>query len=531
MYKKIISILITMAVLIAMCGCENGVGFGKNNKDESVHETSKNVNFAVSDIVTMNPACSMDEDTYYLSRLLYQSLFVLDDTFTPVADLAASHKISKSGKSVEIKLKSGARFSDGEKVTSEDVKFSIEAYQKGGKYCRYASCVDGIRNVKTDGASNVKIVFEEGEGSLAKLTFPILPSHKYDLSQMSDRKASFKPVGSGPYKMTSRTDKGFILKPNSKYDGTVPENQLNFTYYDGKAEIMNLLSGNLVSFTIRTELDRQTEIGNCSLRNGEFTSNVLVAIGFNCNKSYLSSEKVRQAICLAVDSDDILQKSYYAGGILTDSVYCPGYLGMNNNGDLYPFDIKKARDVLSSAGWKDQNKDGYLEPGKKPVKMVLLTEDRTELKKSAKFICADLEELGIECETKAVSEKAFKKALKKGEFDLYIGEITFSPAYDVSDLIGGNLDYTGLEDRKLEKAVREASRCMEPEEMLKKAEEIRSIMKETVSIYPMFYKTYSYVISDELSGEVHPTSYDIYNGCCEWQSEYVIEQPVEDKEE
>lgn len=531
MFKRLLATVLTLCVIFAMCGCGSVKDLIEGDQDEELYETSKNVNLAMAEIKTINPVLSQDEDSYYINRLIYQSLFRLDQNLVPQNDLVTSYDISKTGKSVVLKLDSAARFSDGEKVTSGDVRFSIEAYQAAGKKCKYNYEVKDIKRVETDGSSKIKIVFESEGGSLAKLTFPILPSHIYDVSDITDSSSSFRPVGSGPYKVSSYEKNDHLtLKPNKEYAGEIPENVLKFTTYKKKAEVINLLEGNIVSYTTSDAIDRQKEISSNNLRSGEYNSNRLVFVGFNCNKKSLKSEKNRQAICYAIDTAEILQKAFYGSGVLSDSIFYPGYMGMENKGDALKLDKKKSKDILEKEGWKDKNKDGYLEYKGKKVKLRILVGESNPRSKAAKFIVSNLEDIGIECEVKKCRDKDFRKALKNGKFDLYVGEISFGAAYDLTDFIGGSLDYTGYEYSKLENRVSKTAIINEQEDLFKNAESIRDIMNVAVPVYPLLYKTYSYIVSDELQGEVSPVFNDIYRDCSKWSSKYEIQQTEEDKE-
>ena len=77
--KKTIKIIFA-AVLAAACVlvCA-GCGTGTSKTSSGVSYTTKNeVQLAMSSVKTLNPAISTDEDTYHITKLIYDGLYTLD---------------------------------------------------------------------------------------------------------------------------------------------------------------------------------------------------------------------------------------------------------------------------------------------------------------------------------------------------------------------------------------------------------------------------------------------------------------------
>ena len=65
MHKKLISILLILAMLFAFSGCTSVKDIiTGDNSDNATYKKSSTVNFAISNIKTLNPVVSHDEDTY-----------------------------------------------------------------------------------------------------------------------------------------------------------------------------------------------------------------------------------------------------------------------------------------------------------------------------------------------------------------------------------------------------------------------------------------------------------------------------------
>ena len=167
MYKKILYILVSILIAAVSAGCSGNITDIFTGDGDQQYEESKTVNFAVSDIRTLNPVVSRDEDTYFISKLIYQSLFILDDNLAPDGELVSDYKVGSDGKTVTMTLVKDACFSDGEKVQADDVKFSIESYMAAGSKSIYYSKVKGISSVTTDGKYKVKVKFKNLEAKFS----------------------------------------------------------------------------------------------------------------------------------------------------------------------------------------------------------------------------------------------------------------------------------------------------------------------------------------------------------------------------
>lgn len=84
---------------------------GNNEKE---YREVQHLDFPIQAIKTLNPATSQDRDTYYISRLIYDGLFELDDKLVPQNNLASSYVFDKKSDSVLVSLVS-AKFHDGKR--------------------------------------------------------------------------------------------------------------------------------------------------------------------------------------------------------------------------------------------------------------------------------------------------------------------------------------------------------------------------------------------------------------------------------
>ncbi len=121
---------------------------------------------------------------------------------------------------VEIRLRSDLTFSDGEPLTSADVKWTYEQAirlaEKGDIALSYAG-FDRVSRVEAPDDRTVRLIFDEPYALWRDLlTAPILPQHVYEGRNLADSGLNRQPVGSGPFVLEDWTEK-ISLTENRDY--------------------------------------------------------------------------------------------------------------------------------------------------------------------------------------------------------------------------------------------------------------------------------------------------------------------------
>ena len=93
MGKKLISLLVIVVLIAALGGCDGVTLTGGTDKTQ--YRTEEAVTLPMGNVTTLNPIASNDEDTYFISKLIYDSLFVLDGTMTPQKSLAKDYVVDQ----------------------------------------------------------------------------------------------------------------------------------------------------------------------------------------------------------------------------------------------------------------------------------------------------------------------------------------------------------------------------------------------------------------------------------------------------
>ncbi|MFC3061426.1 extracellular solute-binding protein [Paenirhodobacter populi] len=154
---------------------------------------------------------------YVAESLMARSI---DEPFTLYGLLAESIETDDARSWVEFTLRPGARFSDGNPVTVEDVIWSYETLGTQG-HPRYQTAWRKVAKIEQTGPRSLRITFTEPDRELALLMGmrPVLEKAQWQGRDFSADTQTV-PIGSGPYTV-SRIDMGrFIeLKRNPNWWG------------------------------------------------------------------------------------------------------------------------------------------------------------------------------------------------------------------------------------------------------------------------------------------------------------------------
>ena len=531
---KFITIIFALLILLMAGGCSKATSFFDYNKEpQAVFKTINKAYLSINRVKTLNPVISKDKDAYYIGKLLYNSLFSLDDSLLAQNDLAASYTYDTNKKRIIIKIKNGIKWSNGDPLTVNDVKFSIDAYKNASykKLGLYGSQVANIKSVSVNGDDVTINYMNTNDMSIENLTFPIISQKQFkNINEALKQNEKFIPVSSGPYFVDSYNPYAELdLKANTFYLGTKPENTLIFEVVPGNGEVLNMIEPNLLTVAFSENITRDVDFANLNSNIQSYISNEVEWVGFNLNKVPFSNKIIRQAIAGSIDTKGILESAYYGNGVLCDSIYYPGYWGIKNLGSIYKYDKTEAEILFKKAGYSDLNNDGVLEDksGNKFIINILVNNDNKSRIAAANSIKMSLEQIKIQVNIVALDFESYNHSILNGSFDIYIGGSKMDENYDLRNLLkSNNGNPVGYKNKTIDKYLDQLKSGINNEEKVQIYNKLKTILSDEIPYYPLVYKTYGVVTSKAFNGKVNPMFNNIYAGAEKWSYNY--EEPKSD---
>jgi len=154
----------------------------------------------------INPILAMSDADRDMTSIIYSGLMKSNSKGNLVPDLAESYSISKDGLIYKFKLKDNAYFHNGEKVTADDVEFTINKTQDSALKSPKRANWDGVAVRKLNDREIEFALKQPYSPFLENSTLGILPKKiwaNFDSDQFSFSLFNIEPVGSGPYKVKS----------------------------------------------------------------------------------------------------------------------------------------------------------------------------------------------------------------------------------------------------------------------------------------------------------------------------------------
>ena len=219
MKRKVTGILLvlSMAVTIALSGCS-----GDKDKASSTTENKLSGNpveggsirVGISqDLDSLDPHKAVAAGTKEVLFNIYEGLVKPDKDGNLAEAVASSYVISDDAKVYTFTLRDGVKFHNGNDVTAEDVKYSIDrcADTSNGEPLVSAYSIIESVNILDDRTVEVRLT-EANTEFLAYMTTAIIPKDYNELETM--------PIGTGPFKYVSRSpQENVILEKNQDYWG------------------------------------------------------------------------------------------------------------------------------------------------------------------------------------------------------------------------------------------------------------------------------------------------------------------------
>lgn len=313
----------------------------------------------------INPTVTTNDPDVYTGCLVYDALVRINNKFDVEPSLAKSWTISDDGLTYTFELED-AKWSDGQPVTSADVKFSLE--EAGGKFGgRFAAAASAIDSIEATAPKTVTIKLKQNFGPLlfslaCDNNAAVLPAHVFKGVDIVGNPAnSTVPVVNGPFKLEKwvRGDHlVFVRNPDYwKPERPYLDRLIVKLMPDSSARILALQAGEidhihqyyfpLSSYEVFARDPRFV------MEEGNFPGLDLAIL--NTKKAPLDNVKVRQALMTAIDRDYILKAVFFNTGQVAqgpfDTRIVWSYNPAINYDELYPFDPEKAKTMLDEAGF------------------------------------------------------------------------------------------------------------------------------------------------------------------------------------
>ena len=355
---------------------------------------------------TAGAAAAIDEIVY---ANVFEGLTRIGARGEVLPDLAETWSISDDGKVYTFRLHADVKFHDGTDFNADDVKFSLDRARADNSTNAQKGLFAAIDSVDVVDPATVKVTLKNPQGSFL---YNLGWGDAVIVAPESAETNKDKPVGTGPFKFDHWT-KGSeitIVKADGYWGDPAFLDKAVFRIVpDAAAAVPALLAGDVQAFPFFPP-DAVAQIqGDPRFKVVAGSTEGETILSTNNKKPPFDNLKVRQAIAHALDRKAIIEGASAGFGTPIGSHFAPHNPAYVDLTGTYPYDIAKAKELLTEAGVPD----GF--------KATLKLPPTPYARLGGEIIASQLREIGIELEIIPVEWADWlKQVFTNKDYDLTI---------------------------------------------------------------------------------------------------------------
>lgn len=459
--------------------------------EEETPQQTRRFALAYSHDDTLDPFSAKTEVNCQLTSLLYEGLTVLDGAMTPQPLLAASVE-QTDPTHLTVTLRSDAVFSDGSAVTPADVTASFAAAKKSARYRVLLQNVTAARGEK----EGIRFTLAAADPNAAAcLTFPIVKA-----GTLTEEPAR-GPIGSGVYKIKA-TDTGAALTRNKRNQTKPTYTTVTLRHLPNTAARQYALASGDITYYF----DDLSEGNNPRITGASrpVEMNALLYLGVNGTRGKTADPTVRRALSALMDRTAVATEVYAGRATATVQPFHPSWGAMKGLTVPAKRDLDGAITLLDEAGCK-------AEGGPRLELELIYSTQRTDRARVADLVRTQLEGGGVAVTLTPLTEEEMRDRLKRGQYDLYLGEIRLTADHSLRPLLRGGDASFGISQKG--KAAASYRAYLGGTATL---EDFLTVFGEEMPYLPLCWRNGLAAYHRGLT-TVTPSAYDPYGGLAEWK--------------
>lgn len=522
--KKIILIIFSILSTLLVAGCGGG-----DKQAEKATDKEQIVRYNVgAEPKTLDPALStgLPEGTILLQMFDGLTRYNAKQEIKPA--LAESWEVSEDGTVYTFKLRA-AKWSNGDPITANDFVYSwlrsLEP-ERASEYAYQLYYVKGAENYNTGKGKKEDVAIEAVDEKTFKVTlnapapqflgltafqtlYPVNP--KMDKKNPKWASEPDKYVSSGPFKMVSwEHNQKIVMEKNPNYwdAASVKLSKLEVYLIDNTETATNMFKTG--------QLDFQDDVPVQELAALKASNSKELVIApdtscyfyrFNVTKKPFDNPKVRRALTLAINRQELVDKVTQAGQKPAFALLPYGFIDADgkdyrqNGGNFFKEDIAEAKKLLAEVGYPD---------GKDWPKVTLTYNNMDLHQKVAEAIQQMWKKnLGIDVTLENVEWQV--KLDRENSLDYQIMRAGWSPDYldpmtftDMFVTKGGNND-TGWGNPQYDELVKKANAAgNDSKARMEAMHQAEKLIMDELPIMPIYFYTNPALVKTNLKNYIIP---------------------------
>lgn len=486
-----------------------------STQEEKVTELT----LGIAELDTINPILSNHKNVQDISKLIYDPLVTLTADYKAEACLATEWA-KQSDNSYLIKLRENVKWSDGQRYTAEDVRFTIDRLKEVSSIysynVQYVTGVDIVDDYTVKINLDREIPFFEYQ-----LTFPILSNDYYEAEDFVNTQKNYSPVGTGKYKITERQPSYFILEKNTGWwnkQTNLTIEKITVNLYSSIGELYNSFKIGNIDLIATTNDNLQEYIGTIGYSSKELKGREHTFLAFNTQNYFLSKQEVRKAIAYSIDKENIVS-SIFNNKCFTSSFPLDYGSWLSQGQDTSSeYNLEQAKQVLTDNSWFYRSGTWQKTENQKTQAItlsLLVKASDTSKVAVAENIRQQLQNQGIRINIVQASDEQYNNSINSKKYDIALCSMTLSPSPNLTTYFGeGNL--ANYSNEEVSAIMNEVKNTTDEQILKEKYTRLFEIYKTDIPYISLYNNKYIVAYNSGLVGEITPNWFYQFYGVEGW---------------
>lgn len=366
----------------------------------------------------LNPLLASNTIDVFIARFMFSPLMTADAKGNPYPILARevptlqNGGVSKDGLTITYHLRANAKWSDGQPVTSQDVKFSWQGLMNPQNNVVTRHGYDDVASIDTPNATTAVVHLKRKFSPFVNTFFAdsdqpmsIVPAHvlsKYP--NVNEIPFNNEPsVSDGPFRFAEwvRNDHVSLVANPNFFLGKPGLNRIQIRMVPDENTSVNLLKTHDIDWIYQASVRLYPTLqGTQGITTTWVEANGYYGMQINTSHAPLTDVRVRQAIAYAVDKQNLVNTTTFGKEKVATEDLPDWMWAYDPNVKSIPHDPAKARQLLEQAGFAP-GRDGIMQKNGQRLSLLLITENsNVTYKQMAVQIQNALHGVGIEAQIK-----------------------------------------------------------------------------------------------------------------------------------
>ena len=482
-------------------------------------EIVKELKLGVAGLDTINPILSRNKNVQDISKLIYEPLINLTSDYNAESCLAKEWA-KQSDNSYLVKLRENVRWSNGQRFTSEDVKFTIDRLKDTESI--YSANVNNVTGLDIIDDYTIKINLDKDFPFFEyNLTFPILSRDFYEEEDFITTSKNSSPVGTGKFKISEVESSYLLLEKNSSWwnkEKNITVEKITVNLYSSIGELYNSFKIGNLDLIATSNNNLHEYIGTIGYSSKEIKGREHTFLAFNLSNYFLSKSEVRNAISYSLDRSNIVAE------VFDNKCYTSNF-PLDYGNWLYQeqdvssgYNPEQAKQVLVDNGWSYRNGSWQKVENYRTQRIalnLLVKADDSSKVSVAENIKTQLANQGIIINIQQASGDQYNNLVQSRSYDILLGSIIISPSPDLSLFLGeGNL--ANYSNEEIKNILNEVENTTDEEILKEKFKRLSEIYKTEMPYISLYNNKYIIAYNSGLVGDITPTWFYQFYGIESW---------------